>query len=280
MNDCYADLHLHTTASDGTQAITELVRRATACGLSCIAITDHDTISPHLKHRTTRIGGLEVITGVELKVDFDGIQGELLGYFIDPRKQAINELFQFMKRARETRMKEMVKRCREELNIAIEMDEVRKLAKGSLGRPHLAQLLVDKLAAPSLREAFDRHIGEGGTCYVPLKRPDFRTASAAIHNAGGITSIPHPCFMHVEDWETFLFDVRDAGVDGIEAFYPYTKAVGRLSITPEHLRKLAKQAGFLLSGGSDDHGPGSVKETLGSVKLPCHYVEKLRRACG
>ncbi len=149
----YADLHLHTTASDGTQSIPELAKRAAASGLCSIAITDHDTISCDLTQRVTRIGGLEVITGVEIKVDFDGIPGELLGYFIDPRAQAMTDLFSFMKEERERRMAEMVERCQELLDLDISVAEVRALAGGSIGRPHLAQILVEKGTAVSMRDA-------------------------------------------------------------------------------------------------------------------------------
>jgi len=115
MSEGYADLHLHTTASDGTQGILQLVKRAAAYGLSAIAITDHDTISQELTERVIKINGLEVITGVEIKVDFNGIRGELLGYFVDPACPSLHEIFLFMKRSREERMAKMVKRCADQL---------------------------------------------------------------------------------------------------------------------------------------------------------------------
>jgi predicted metal-dependent phosphoesterase TrpH len=175
----YADLHLHTTASDGTQDIPTLISRARARGLSTIAVTDHDTISDELKERVTEISGMEVITGVELKVDYDGAAGELLGYFIDPLSEPMRRLFEFMRDARRVRMEEMVRRCRERAGIDVSIDEVRDLAAGSIGRPHLAKILVDKGAVRDMREAFDRLIGGGGECYVKLRRPGFREAVRA-----------------------------------------------------------------------------------------------------
>jgi hypothetical protein len=276
----YADLHLHTTASDGTQSIPELAKRAAASGLCSIAITDHDTISCDLTQRVTRIGGLEVITGVEIKVDFDGIPGELLGYFIDPRAQAMTDLFSFMKEERERRMAEMVERCQELLDLDISVAEVRALAGGSIGRPHLAQILVEKGTAVSMRDAFDRFIARGQPCYVSLARLGFREAARAVHGAGGVASLPHPCFMDVPDWERFLTRIHAEGVDGIEVFYPYRSAAGTLHISPEMLMSLAKEKGFLLTGGSDDHGPHSVKETLGSVRVAYEHVVAMKRVCG
>jgi len=276
----FADLHLHTTASDGTQDIPTLVARAKAEGLSAIAITDHDTISADLKQRVTQIAGMEVITGVELKVDYDGVPGELLGYFIDPLSASMQELFSFMRKARQKRMEEMVTRCRERAGIDVSIGEVRALAKGSIGRPHLAKVLVDKGSVKTMREAFDRLIGSGGTCYVQLERPEFRDATEAIHAAGGVASVPHPCFIAIDDWDSFSDKLIAAGVDGIESFYPYVEKGSRLHIAPEEVMKIAIQKRFLLTGGSDDHGPNSVKEKLGTIKLPYRYVEAIKERCG
>ncbi len=275
MTECYADLHLHTTASDGTQTIPELAARARGVGLSIIAITDHDTISPDLTAPTTTVNGIEVITGVELKVLYDGIHGELLGYFIDPHSPALTELFSFMHAAREKRMEEMIARCRNYTDADITIAAVRALAKGSIGRPHLAQTLVDRGVVTTKREAFDKLLGNGKPCYVALEKPDFRAAARAIHAAGGVTSIPHPCLFDVPDWDSFLAYVKPEGVDGVEVFYAYDRP-NELTADPQEIMLLARKHGFLLTGGSDDHGPGSVRESLGRIRVPCKYVEQLR----
>jgi len=280
MGECYADLHLHTTASDGTQGIADVVDRAKTLGFSTIAITDHDTISAELTGRVTRIDGVEVITGVEIKALFDDVPGELLGYFVDPGLPALQELFSFMQRSRVERMAEMVERCRRHAGIDITAEEVSGLAAGSIGRPHLAQLLVDKGAVPSIREAFDRFIASGKPCYVPLDKPDFRKVIQAVHDAGGITAIAHPCFMRVEDWNSFLNLAQTEGVDGIEVFYPYELLSSGFRICKEELTTLAKKHGFLLTGGSDDHGLASDKQTLGKVQVLCRYVDEIKAACG
>lgn len=280
MKICYADLHLHTTASDGTQTVSQLASRAAAVGLSIVAVTDHDTISSELTTRSRVWNGIEVITGVEIKVDFDGVYGELLGYFIDPQAEALIDLFSRMQRAREARMEEMVDRCRDYTGVEISLEEVRRLAAGSIGRPHLAQVLVHKGVVATRREAFDTLIGNGKPCYVPIPRPGFREAARAVHEAGGATSIPHPCLMDVPEWEPFLAKVKEEGVDGIEVFYPYEDVTRELSIAPNEILSLAKKHGFLLTGGSDDHGPGSVKEELGKVRIPCKYVDRLKEFCG
>lgn len=279
ISERYADLHLHTTASDGTQDISTLISRAQAAGLSTIAITDHDTISDQLTQRVAQIGDIEVITGVELKVDYDGVLGELLGYFIDPLSDPMQKIFAFMQNARQERMQEMVKLCCAKTGIHISIDEVRSLAAGSIGRPHLAEILVNKGIVRTMAEAFDKLIGAGGLCYVKLERPNFQKALDAVHAAKGITSVPHPCFIEVSDWDAFSNKLLVAGVDGIESFYPYKARDASLHIDPEEIRRIAKRKGFLLTGGSDDHGPNSVKETLGAIHLPYHYVEAMKKRC-
>ena len=280
MSECYADLHLHTTASDGTRSISVQALRARRCGLSTIAITDHDTIAKELTDRVTQIEGIEVITGVEIKALFDDVPGELLGYFVEPDTPALQELFSFMQQSRIERMAEMVERCRKHVGVDIAADEVSGMAAGSIGRPHLAQLLVGKGVVPSIREAFNRFIARGRPCYVPLAKPGFRKVIQAVYDAGGVTAVAHPCLMRIEDWDSFLHTVRTEGVVGIEAFYPYELAASGLRISQGALTTLAEKHGFLLTGGSDDHGPGSDKETLGKVKIPCQYAKELKAACG
>jgi len=280
MSECYADLHLHTTASDGTQDIFGLAGRAEKLGFSTIAITDHDTIATELTGRVTQIDGIEVITGTEIKALFDGVPGELLGYFVAPELPALQELFAFMQRSRVERMAKMVELCHKRVGVDITTDEVSRMAAGSIGRPHLAQLLVEKGVVASIREAFNRFIAKGRACYVPLEKPDYRKVIQTVHDAGGITAIAHPCFMHVEEWNGFLHTARTAGVDGIEVFYPYEPAARDLCISQAELASLAEKHGFLLTGGSDDHGRASDRETLGKVKVPCRYVDELKFACG
>ncbi len=144
MTPGYADLHLHTISSDGTVTVDEQARRAKVTALSCIAITDHDVISDDVTARVATIAGVEVIAGVEIKADFDGVTGELLGYFVDPQFEELQSFLARMETARVARMKEMIRRCREELKIEIGLEDVRAVAAGNLGRPHLAPVLVNK----------------------------------------------------------------------------------------------------------------------------------------
>ena len=275
----YADLHLHTVASDGTCTIAEQVSRAKARALSCIAITDHDAMADELVAPVMTIAGVEVIAGVEIKADFDGVTGELLAYLVDPAVPELRTFLARMKTARIARMEAMIELCQEKLGVTIEMSEILAVASGNLGRPHLARVLVDKGAAGGFREAFDELIGGGKPCYSPIEKISFRDVLPIIRAAGGVASLAHPCLMKITGWATFLDDLADAGLEGIETFYAYGNSNAVLSIEPRLLTTMADEQGFLLTGGSDDHGSGptSPKLCMGDVRVPYERVEALKR---
>ena len=278
----WADLHLHTKWSDGTQTLQELISRAKDLGLYAIAITDHDTIGPDLSAPSAEIDGLEVITGVEVKAEILGEKGEILGYFVNPKHPAMKELFHWMAKARDLRMRAMVEKCRDILGLPITYEEVRARAQGSVGRPHLASVLVERGVVATLEEAFTVYLGDEGLCYVPLARPTSAQVIEAIRASGGVAALAHPGFHSFSDWRKVLSTLREQGLRAVEVFYPYEgdyKGSAR-SLNPYlgEIPALVAELGLIATGGSDDHGPGSVKESLGSVKVPYSVVEELRAA--
>lgn len=280
MTKAYADLHLHTVASDGMQTIEQLVARAKATALHAIAITDHDIISPELTTRVTSMLGLEVITGVEVKAMFGDVEGELLAYFVDPADAGLRELLAPLSTSRDERMERMVALCREHLQIDISYADVQaESGDGNIGRPHLARVLIEKGAIETFQEAFATLIGKGCPCYHAIDKPDYLDAVRVLKNAGGAVSVAHPCLMKVTDWDELLDDLKAMGVDAMESVYPYDPLSRNLSIEPWLLAEKAAQRGFLVTGGSDDHGPGG-KESLGTIRLPYGHVEALKRAAG
>jgi len=280
MAKAYADLHLHTVASDGTQTIDELICRAKATALHSIAITDHDIISPELSTRVTFRHGLEMITGVEVKAMFGDVAGELLGYFVDPGNEGLQTLLGPLSASRNERMERMVALCQQHLDIDMTYQEVlAESGGGNVGRPHLARVLIKKGAIDSFQEAFATLIGKGCPCYCAIDKPDFRDAVRILNEAGGAVSVAHPCLMNVADWDLFLDELKHAGVDGMETVYPYDPQARNLSIDPWLLAGKAEARGFLVTGGSDDHGPGG-KESLGKIRLPYLHVEALKKVAG
>lgn len=274
----WADLHLHTRWSDGTLDLLGVVARAKAADLSAIAITDHDTIGPDLRRPFQEVGGLLVITGVEIKAEILGERGEILGYFVDPEHPALLALFSWMAQARERRMQAMVARCQEVLGLKVSYEEVRARAQGSVGRPHLAALLVERGAVGTLEEAFEKYLGDEGLCYVPLSRPTSAQVIEAIRAAGGVAALAHPGFHGFSDWKSVLIALRDQGLRAVELYYPYETSQEPLNPGLAELPALARELGLIATGGSDDHGPGSVKESLGLVKVPYSVVEELLSA--
>lgn len=274
----WADLHLHTRWSDGTLDLAQVVARAKATGLSAIAITDHDTIGPDLRAPSEDMAGLLVITGVEIKADILGERGEILGYFLDPGHPALRAFFEGMARARERRMQAMVARCQEVLGLPLCYEEVRARAQGSVGRPHLAALLVERGAVATLAEAFEKYLGDEGLCYVPLARPTSAQVIEAIRAAGGVAALAHPGFHRFPDWTHALSALKSQGLQAVELYYPYETSHEPLHPGLAALPDIVRELGLIATGGSDDHGPGSVKESLGLVKVPYSVVEELLSA--
>jgi len=281
--DGYADLHLHTIASDGTRTIDEVAQAAKACALRSIAITDHDVVAAELTDRVSERHGLELITGVEIKALLDTptgrVAGEILGYFVDPTAGKLREMLDALETSRISRMKKMVDLCREHAGADITFEEVRAVAKGNIGRPHLARVLIDKGVVGSFEEAFNDLLTKGKACYWPIDKPGHLDVIEAVHDAGGVTSLAHPCLMKVEDWDPLLEQLKGDGLDAIEVFYPYGAANGAargLSMDPPLMKMKAADLGFLLTGGSDDHGRDSTKESLGTIRVPYEHVEALK----
>ncbi|UCF10684.1 MAG: PHP domain-containing protein [Candidatus Bipolaricaulota bacterium] len=283
VGSAYGDLHVHSSASDGTQTVSELALEARASGVGILALTDHDAVPPEILDRWSRLDGVGLLAGVEVKVSFHGVHGELLGYGIDPRHASLRVLLEARQEERRERLLAMRALCAQHLELDPETEDGERLTGSqtmSLGRPHLARWLAARGAVATEREAFDLYIGKGRPCHIPLSRPQAGEVAEVLREAGGVIALAHPCLMRVPDWRSFLGRLRDAGVDAIEAFYPYLHAHTDLTIDPAQMHALAEDAGFLLTGGSDHHGPGSARDTLGEVRVLPRHVAALLRACG
>ena len=276
----YADLHLHTVASDGTQTVEDIVRRAQASALHCVAITDHDTIDPRFDRRVREMSGVEVVTGVEVKAMFGDVAGELLGYFVDPTSKDLQGLLGPLSSSRDVRMERMVELCQEHIGPEVTLERVLEISgDGNVGRPHLAKALLELGVVESLPEAFDTWIGKGCPCYYAIEKPSFEDALRILKRAGGAVSVAHPCLMKVEDWPAALDEWKAAGLDGVESVYPYSDS-RNLTLAPARMAQLAHERDFLVTGGSDDHGPESTKMGLGGIRLPYIHVEALKERAG
>jgi predicted metal-dependent phosphoesterase TrpH len=147
---------------------------------------------------------------------------------------------------------------------------------GNVGRPHLARVLIEKGAVETFQEAFATLLGKDCPCYDAIEKPDYRDAVRILKEAGCVVSVAHPCLMKVVDWDAFLDELMNVGIDGMESVYPYDPLSRNLTIEPWLLAQKADERGFLVTGGSDDHGPGG-KESLGTIRLPYSHVEALKK---
>lgn len=247
-----ADLHLHTTASDGEYAPGEVAARAVSAGAECIAVTDHDTLDG--LDGALRAGealGIRVIRGVELSAAEYGTF-HILGYGFTAEAPALRELCARMKERRDSRAVRLLTFLREK-GVEIPLSEVEELAKGGVvGRGHFARVIVRHGYAASNREAFDRYLDtEEFHERVDTGKPPVRTCIEAIHASGGKVSLAHPYQISLADeaLDRLVGELAALGLDAVECFYPkYSEA------QTAFYRSLAAKYRLHATGGSDFHG--------------------------
>lgn len=278
--DGVADLHLHTTASDGTVDVSERIEQAIDLGLAAIAVTDHDVIADSLAERTTTRDDLEVIAGVEVRADLFDTKVELLGYFVDPTDETLGRTLERAREFRVARNRELVENVAEETGLDVTYESLAAEVEGGLGRPHLAERLVENGVVDTIGAAFDEYLGDEGSCFVPMERHPYRRVLDAIHAAGGVASLAHPGRIRAAETTVaeMVDTLADAGLDGLEVAYPYDpdRSADYAAIDVERAADLAASHDLLPTGGSDCHGPGSGKFRIGDVRLTRAELEAIR----
>jgi len=271
VGDVRADLHVHTTASDGTFSPTEVVEHAINIGLDVIAITDHDSVEgcgSALAAAAER--DIRVIPGVELSCSVDGRDVHTLGYFIRFRDPVFIEHLLRLRRDRLERAFEMVEILKED-GYAITLEAVLQLAGGgSLGRSHIARALVDSGHVNSVQDAFDNLIGREGPYFVGKKLSSPEQAIEIIRDAGGIAVLAHPGISGISD---LIPELARDGLAGIEAFHGEHTAEQK-----SHFYEMANELGLLATGGSDFHSTDGPGPGLGNIDIPVEAVLQFLRA--
>jgi 3',5'-nucleoside bisphosphate phosphatase len=272
-----SDLHTHTTASDGVLTPPALVDLAVERKLSVLAITDHDTtegIDAAVAHAAGRI---ELWPGVEISSDTLGTEVHVLGYFVEHRRPDLVLTFDRMQESRLHRAERMVEKLRE-LGIRVSWDRVLEIAQsGSVGRPHIAQALVEAGYVSSSRDAFDRYLGRNGPAYVERYRLTPEECIHLIRGAGGLAVLAHPIYITPSGDGGVAFDLRSYvrglvgfGLEGIEAYYnDYTPRQSR------QMLDLAAEFGLIPTGGTDFHGGGVGGPLPGEVAVPWASIEAM-----
>jgi predicted metal-dependent phosphoesterase TrpH len=271
-----ADLHLHTTYSDGRFTPSELVDAAVRAGLRAIAVTDHDHTGglPEARRRASSYR-LEVLTGVEINAVWQDREWHVLGYCFDETLDWWESLMREQRGARARRMERFLERLHQ-LGVSLSMEDVaRHAAGGALGRPHLAQALVAAGVVSSEQQAFDQFIGAGARAHVPREGLSPVEAVRAIRRAGGVASLAHPKGLPLEEG-SLLDELVEAGLGGLEVVHPSLAPVLR-----DYYRSLAESRGLLWTGGTDDHGPREGQPSrIGSDGVPYTVVEALKSRAG
>jgi len=250
-----------------------VIEQAHANGLSCIAITDHDTIDgigPTLKE--AKQYDIEVISGIELSSEINGKDVHILGYLFDCQNQEFADRIKYMQGVRVDRMQEMIKKLKPLGIDNITLEEVCALAQSdSVGRPHLAAKLIEKGWVSNIKMAFNKYLADDAPAFVPKFKQTPNEAIALIQKVGGITVLAHPMLTKVDE---LIPGFVEAGLGGIEAYYPNTT-----DTVMNFYEGLAKKHGLVVTGGSDAHGDAKKYTYIGKKTIPYELVEKLKNAC-
>ena len=264
-----ADLHLHTYFSDGTESPERVVTLAKAAGLSAIAITDHDNTDAFaIAQPVAAREGIELLTGIEMSASDGPTDVHVLGFLMNLQHPGLQQYLTIQKARRVQRVKDMVQRLRQ-AGVQIDAEEVLALAKqGTVGRPHVAQILLKHGYITSVSEAFTRYLGPKNPGYVPGSPMAPSEVIRIIREAGGLSVLAHPVYMERD----LLIDqlVRE-GLVGLEVYHS--------GHPPEVVRRyeaIADRLKLLKTGGSDFHGTPKEGLPVGAVKIPYVFVEVLK----
>ena len=273
------DLHTHTTASDGSDEPAEVVRKAAQLGLQAIAVTDHDTVTgiPEALAEGERLG-VEVIPGIEVSADYRGNRAHILGLFIDPYAESLRPVLDWADNQRLLRNGRIVEALAADgfdISMAALLEEY---PASMLGRPHIAEHLMNKGYVSSVQEGFERYLDKGRPYYRARERISLQEAARCIGAAGGIAIIAHPLQYRYDDEEVlrYIRTALDAGCTGFEAFYSEHSPDQQ-----QRLLELAERLDVPVSGGSDYHGTRKPAIRLGSgisdgLAIPRRVLEVLR----
>ncbi len=269
MPNQFIDMHMHSTASDGTSTPEEIARLCKDAGLEYCALTDHDTIAGVERFLAeARKLGLRALPAVEFNTQYDG-ELHILGYGIDINNPEIAERLRYLAHSRSTRAERMVKKLNEN-GIDISMERVKELAgSGVMGRPHIARALVEKGYAKDLPRGFKEFISAGCIGYVERESISRKEAISLIKKAGGVAVFAHPGITAAADTAGLVKTMVEEGIDGIEVYYPtHTDEQ-----TEEYLA-LAKKYGLYVTCGSDFHGSTRPGVSVNEEKRGDTYLKK------
>lgn len=266
-----SDLHLHTSQSDGKFTAKELLEKVNNVGLKCISIVDHDTVNSIAE--AVKLGkemDIEVIPGVELSTTLGDLDVHIIGYFIDYKNENLLQHLNMFREERLKRAKRIIDKLHK-LKIPLDFEIVLAQAQdAAVGRPHIANAMVEYGFVSSYQEAFNQYIKNGGPAYEAKYSFSPKQAISLINKCGGVSFIAHPgCYLN----EDAISELIKMEIDGIETVHP-----GHTPQTTESLKKIASTYFLLESGGSDFHGGlRDDEDALGKYTIPYKFVSAMKR---
>lgn len=270
------DLHVHTTASDGTLSPAQAVKLAADTGLRAIAITDHDTAHGYEEAAAAGAGlGLEIVPGIEISTKFTGAV-HILGYYIDPAAPALRTVLDWIVEDRDKRNRKMAELMAAD-GIPVSYDGMLERFGDVIGRPHFARLLIELGYARDMQDAFDRYVEKGRKYYLPREILPIDRAIEIILSAGGIPVLAHPFQYRLEESELrrLIEYCLERSLRGMECRY-----TGYDGERVSYLERLAGEYGLIKTGGSDFHGANKPHIALGSgtgeLEVPYEFLQALR----
>jgi len=290
----YVDLHCHSTASDGRLTPAQLVERAKTVGLRALALTDHDTVAGVSSFQAAaRATGLEAIAGVEVSADYEKGTMHIVGLYVDAQSQSFRAFLKHLADGRKVRNPQIVEQLNN-LGMAISMGEVEQeanqnaadaqegLVEKSIGRPHIAAVMIKRGYVKTKQEAFERFLAKGKPAYISRFSAAPDECIKQIHTAGGLAILAHPSYLNAADdteMTEIIGELKGNGLDGIEVFYS-THSRNQTALCLH----LAEKFDLLQSGGSDFHGEpgrGGTSVELGSginnsVSVDYAVLEKIK----
>lgn len=267
----WVDLHVHTSYSDGLLKPAEMVQRARTENLAAIGIVDHDSIDGLGEAlEEGQRSGVEVVPGVELSSQYNGKDVHILGYYFNPRCRNLADYLKMFREERHKRAEKMIRNLNDS-GVKILIEDVEGRAKGKcIGRPHLAEELMNKGYVDTIQEAFQKYIGYGSDAYEEKYKLPPEEAIRLITGAKGLAFLAHP---GAGISETVITNFVKSGLDGIEVVHPF--------LYPERqklLKSIAQKLGLLMSGGSDCHGGRDGNFYMGRHMVPYAYLQAIKDA--
>lgn len=271
-----ADLHTHSSVSDGTDSPSVLAGKAEEMKLGGIALTDHDSLEGIEEFMEADVSDeLIRVPGLEISSDYDDREVHILGYFVPLDSKPLNDQLEILRKARHDRLPKMIQKL-VELGIDVTKDELYEHLEGvaSPGRPHVAQMLVKKGIVQTTTEAFQKYLAANRPAYVRKERMNARDAVRLLRSVGAFPVLAHPLTIKVPDLYPLIQTLVSEGLLGVEVEYDYSfMGMNRSS---EEVREISNDWHMLETGGSDYHGTIHVTE-LGSITVPIEVIDEMRR---